>query len=88
MILGAALAGIEDEMVPPDPITGNAYDLDLPQLAPTWQDAIDAFESDPLIARILPQALIENLCLTKQQELSLLADIDVSEHWKSYLETV
>jgi hypothetical protein len=32
--------------------------------------------------------LIENLCLTKQQELSLLADIDVSEHWKSYLETV
>ena len=88
VILGAALAGIEDEMVPPDPITGNAYNLDLPQLAPTWQDAIDAFESDPLIARILPQALIENLCLTKQQELSLLADIDVSEHWKSYLETV
>ena len=88
VILGAALAGIEDEMVPPDPITGNAYDLDLPQLAPTWQDAIDAFESDPLIARILPQALIENLCLTKQQELSLLAEIDVSEHWKSYLETV
>ena len=88
VILGAALAGIEDEMVPPDPITGNAYDLDLPQLAPTWQDAIDAFESDPLIARILPQALIENLCLTKQQELSLLADIDMSEHWKSYLETV
>jgi glutamine synthetase len=88
VILGAALAGIEDEMAPPDPITGNAYDLDLPQLAPTWQDAIDAFESDPLIARILPQALIENLCLTKQQELSLLADIDMSEHWKSYLETV
>ena len=88
VILGAALAGIEDEMVPPDPITGNAYNLDLPQLAPTWQDAIDVFESDPLIARILPQALIENLCLTKQQELSLLADIDVSEHWKSYLETV
>jgi len=88
VILGAALAGIEDEMVPPDPITGNAYDLDLPQLAPTWQDAIDAFEGDPLIARILPQALIENLCLTKQQELWLLAEIDVSEHWKSYLETV
>ena len=88
VILGAALAGIEDGMLPPEPITGNAYDLDLPQLAPTWQEAIDAFESDPLIARILPQALIENLCLTKQQELSLLADIDVSEHWKSYLETV
>lgn len=88
MILGAALAGIEDELSPPDPITGNAYDLDLPQMAPTWQDAIDAFESDPLIARILPQALIENLCMTKQQELTLLAEIDASEHWKTYLESV
>ena len=88
VILGAALVGIEDEMMPPDPITGNAYDLNLPQLAPSWQDAINAFESDPLIARILPQALIENLCLTKQQELSLLAEIDVSQHWKTYLETV
>lgn len=88
VILGAALVGIEDEMMPPDPITGNAYDLNLPQLAPSWQDAINAFESDPLIARILPQALIENLCFTKQQELSLLAEIDVSEHWKTYLETV
>jgi len=82
------LVGIEDEMMPPDPITGNAYDLNLPQLAPSWHDAINTFESDPLIARILPQALIENLCLTKQQELYLLAEIDVSEHWKTYLETV
>ena len=88
VIMGAALVGIEDEMMPPNPITGNAYDLNLPQLAPSWQDAINAFESDPLIARILPQALIENLCLTKQPELSHLTEIDVSEHWKTYLEPV
>ena len=88
VILGAALLGIEEAMAPPYPVTGNAYDLDLPRLAHSWQAAIDAFDSDPLIKRILPKELIKNLCLTKRQELSILADIDVSEHWKYYLESV
>ncbi len=31
-ILGAALTGIEDEIEPPPPVTGNAYAMDLPQI--------------------------------------------------------
>jgi glutamine synthetase len=87
-ILGAALAGIEDATDPPAPITGNAYDLNLPGLAPDWETAIDVFERDPLIARILPRDLIRNLCSTKRQELDEMQDIPEHERWISYLETV
>ena len=88
VILGAALAGIEDGLTPPPPITGNAYEQDMPQLAPDWASAIDAFERDPLIARIFGPGLIRNLVMTKRQEHRLMQDIPTGEHWKTYLETV
>ncbi len=87
-ILGAAITGIEDDMPPPPPLTGNAYDQELPGLAETWQGAIDRFEHDPLIARIFPATLIRNLVMTKRQELAKMGDIPVAEHWKTYLEAV
>lgn len=88
-VLGAALSGIEDGTMPPAPITGNAYELtDLPQLAPDWASAISAFESSPLIARILPAQLIANFSMTKRQELARLAERPADSHWLSYLETV
>ena len=88
LILGAALLGIEDDLTPPPPITGNAYSQDLPQLIHGWSEAIDMFENDPMIARILPAQLIENFSLTKRQELDGLKNIPQEEHWKIYLETV
>ena len=87
-ILAAALMGIEDKMTPPAPISGNAYDHDLPQLATDWEAAIDRFEASPLMPRILPQALIDNLVMTKRQELRLLATRPEDSHWQVYLETV
>ena len=88
VMLGAALDGIERRAEPPPPITGNAYDLDLPGLAPDWISAMARFETDPLIARILPAELIENFLLTKRQEMARLANVPVSERWKVYLESV
>jgi len=88
VILGAAMAGIEDAMTPPAPITGNAYDLNLPDLAADWQTAIDRFEASELIARILPPGLIRNLVMTKRQELSAMSSIPHEAWWKTYLETV
>ena len=41
-----------------------------------------------MIARILPGTLIENFCMTKQQEYDKLQSIPEDEHWKVYLETV
>jgi glutamine synthetase len=88
-VLGAAMVGIEDQMVPPAPTRGNAYGVvDLPQLATGWGAAIDAFETDPLIARILPALMIQNLVMTKRQELALFSQRPTDTHWLSMLETV
>jgi len=88
VILGAAITGIDDAMTPPAPITGNAYDADLPQLAGDWQGAIDLFESDPMIARIFSPEIIANLVMTKRQEHARLSAMPAEDHWKVYLETV
>ncbi len=88
LVLGAAMVGIEDEMIPPEPISGNAYDQTLDQLAPDLGKAISSFENDPVVARILPGPLIENLSLTKQQEAITFASISADQHWKTSLEKV
>ncbi|HAW48757.1 MAG TPA: glutamine synthetase [Roseovarius sp.] len=87
-ILGAAITGIDDAMTPPNPITGNAYEADLPQLAADWESAIDLFEADPMIARIFPADLIANLVMTKRQEHARIDQMAAEDHWKVYLETV
>ncbi|MDT0683471.1 glutamine synthetase family protein [Roseicyclus sp. F158] len=87
-ILGAALNGLEDGAEPPDPITGNAYDLDLPQMPSDWGSAIDAFEASPEIARIFPEELIRNLVLTKRQELHYYRELSETEKVDLYLDTV
>ncbi len=87
-ILGAAITGIEDGMSPPAPLTGNAYEQDLPQLAADWQTAIDRFETDPIIGRFFSPMMIRNLVMTKRQELRLMSAIPEADHWKTYLETV
>jgi glutamine synthetase len=87
-ILGAALNGIEDKAEPPAPITGNAYALELPQVPTTWQDAIDAFEGSPDIARIFAPELIRNFVLTKRQELHYMGELTPEERVEIYLDTV
>ncbi|MEM9129605.1 MAG: glutamine synthetase, partial [Pseudomonadota bacterium] len=87
-ILGAAINGIEDATLAPDPITGNAYDLSLEQLAPVWSTAVDIFKTSSEVARIFPKQLIENLVLAKLQEMDRLRDVPKAQHWKTYLETV
>lgn len=87
-VLGAALAGIEDGQMPPAPITGNAYDQDLPQLPTDWADAIDLFENSEIMTRILPADLIRNMVLTKRQELRRMAGLTAAEQTAIYLESV
>jgi glutamine synthetase len=89
VVLGAALNGIDDALVPPAPVTGNAYEVQgLPQLAQSWEAAIDAFAASPQIARILPDLLIRNLALTKRQEIAGFAARAPETHWLSLLEAV
>lgn len=89
VVLGAALLGIEDAMQPPAASTGNIYEIpDLPQLAGDWESAITQFETSPLIARILPKRMIDNLVMTKRQELAGFDEIPKNQHWLSWLEAV
>ncbi|PZO66585.1 MAG: glutamine synthetase [Paracoccus denitrificans] len=87
-ILGAALNGIEDKAPCPPPITGNAYEHDLAQLPTDWGSAIDAFEASPEIKRIFPAHMIENLVMTKRQELKYMAELSDDETVELYLDTV
>ena len=87
-VLGSALLGIEDDMQPPPPITGNAYDQDLAQIPDTWAGAIDRFEESRIAKRIFPQLLIDNLVATKRQELHYLAEMSPQQRIDLYLDTV
>ncbi len=87
-VLGAAINGIEDSVEPPAPITGNAYAADLPQIPNTWETAIEAFETSPSIARIFAPELIQNLVLTKRQELDSMEELSPAERVEIYLDTV
>ena len=87
-ILGAMLAGMEDGLEPPPPVTGNAYALDLPRIPAGWAEAVDRFERDPWTARLLPGALRENLVRTKRQEMRYVAELDAAERVELYLDVV
>ncbi|MEO0372413.1 MAG: glutamine synthetase, partial [Pseudomonadota bacterium] len=87
-ILGAAIMGIEDGLTPPEPMTGNAYDQDFPQLLTNWAEATEVFKTNPVLPRIFHPDLIANMVLTKEQEIALLAKIPETEQWKTYLDAV
>ncbi|MEM8691881.1 MAG: glutamine synthetase family protein [Pseudomonadota bacterium] len=87
-ILGAALNGLEKKALAPDPITGNAYDQDLPQMPASWAEAMEQFENSPEVAQIFAPDLIRNFLLTKRQEQRQMADLSPEEQVEVYLDTV
>lgn len=87
-VLGAALNGIEDQRDPPAPITGNAYELDLPQIPSDWETAMQAFEQSTIMPRIFSPELIANLLMTKQQDARKLAELDRQGQIDIYLDSV
>ncbi|EDZ47438.1 glutamine synthetase [Rhodobacterales bacterium Y4I] len=87
-ILGAALYGIENKIEPSEPITGNAYALDLPQVPNTWQSAIDAFENSEITPQFFSAEMIRNMVLTKRQELHYMEELTPEERVEIYLDTV
>lgn len=87
-ILGAATNGLEDAVDPVAPITGNAYDLALPQIPTDWNTAIDLFETDSCVSRIFPDQLVRNMVLTKRQELRKLEGVDARDQLALYLDSV
>lgn len=88
VVLGAALDGIERGATPPPPITGNAYEADLPRIPTDWATAIAVFRDSEIVARLLPRQLVRNYVMTKEQELEADADLSPAERIDLYLDTV
>ena len=56
-ILGGMLKGLEDGVLPPPPVVGNAYDRSLPQLSDDMDDAIADFENSTFIRQLIGKDL-------------------------------
>ncbi len=87
-ILGAALKGIEEQIQPPRPITGNAYEQDLNTIPTDWTAALEAFERSVGNAGIFGAELVRNFTLTKRQEMAQDEALDAAGRIDLYLDTV
>src|SRR5690606_4137570 len=87
-ILGAALAGIEDEKMPPPPVSGRAYSERLPKLPADWASAVNAFEDGGMIPRIFDQTLQSMFVACKRQEVSGFATQVTDLEFSAYLEAI
>lgn len=87
-ILAGALVGIEREIKPPPPATGDAYALNLPGLPPDWASAINAFAAGPIIADTLPIVLRDMLVACKRQEMATFALQVTDFEYETYLDMV
>ena len=87
-ILGGAITGIEDASEPPAPISGNAYEQELPQVPATWADALIAFETGAAAERIFSDQLRENFVMTKRQEMKISEGLSRAALLDIYLEEV
>ncbi|MEM9968857.1 MAG: glutamine synthetase family protein [Pseudomonadota bacterium] len=87
-VLGAALNGMEDCTAPPEPLVGNAYHAETPQLTNEWATALHLFETDPQVARIFSPTLIRNFTMTKHQEMRQMALLAHAEQIDIYLSSL
>ena len=69
-ILGGMLKGLEDGVLPPPAVVGNAYDRSLPQLSDDMDDAILDFEKSAFIKQLIGKDLQKIFTEIKKVELA------------------
>jgi len=87
-ILGAALYGIENQLMPPDPNRGRAYSERLPKLPADWASAVNAFEDGEMIPAFFDETLRSMLVACKRQEIAGFASQVTDFEFAAYLEIV
>ncbi|KAF0675112.1 glutamine synthetase family protein [Profundibacterium mesophilum] len=87
-VLGGALLGIEREIAPAPPITGDAYSLDLPHLPLDWATAVRAFATGGLVPEIYSRRLQKMLTECKRQEQARFNRHITEFEYQTYLEIV
>lgn len=87
-VLGSALAGIEGELAPSDPLLPSADMTRLPRLPSDWRSAVDAFEAGDIIASTFAAELRGPLAACKRQEAETFATRVSEFEYETYLETI
>lgn len=87
-ILGGAFIGIEGEMEPEEPISGDAYSMKLDHLPLDWATAIEAFRRGRNIQNVYSKRLQTMLVESKTQELKRFARQVTDFEYDTYLEVV
>lgn len=87
-ILGGAFIGIEGEMEPEKPISGDAYSMKLDHLPLDWATAIEAFRRGRNIQNVYSKRLQTMLVESKTQELKRFARQVTDFEYDTYLEVV
>ena len=87
-ILGGAMVGIESEMEPAAPISGDAYSMKLDHLPLDWATSIDAFRRGGLVQKIYSKRLQTMLVESKMQELRRFSRQVTDFEYDTYLEIV
>lgn len=87
-VLGGALMGIENALVPAPAIIGDAYRQDLPHLPLDWASAIEAFRRGAHVPDVFSRQLQTMLVECKTQELKRFARHVTDFEYHSYLEVV
>lgn len=68
--LGASVAdGVRRQATPPDPVAGDAYSLDRPELPGSLEAALRAFEEDPVLSGALGKEFSEYFVTSREWEL-------------------
>lgn len=92
LVLAAILAGVchglENNLQPPAPVEGDAYQVKSEQLINTWSGALNRFAESALWPEYLDPEFIELFVLLKRQEQAEIATRVTDVEYQSYLQRV
>lgn len=87
-ILTGVCYGLENELRAPEPVTGDAYQVESEQLINTWNAALNRFAESPLWREYLDPRFVDLFVLLKRQELAEIGARVTDVEYQSYLHRV
>ena len=87
-IISGVCHGLENQLQPPAPVEGDAYQVESDQLINTWEGALKQFEESPLWREFLDPEFVDLFVLLKRQEQAEIAARVTDVEYQSYLQRV
>ncbi|MFS8037284.1 glutamine synthetase family protein [Xanthobacter sp. AM11] len=84
-ILAGMLEGLEAQIEPPPPLSGNAYEHDAPRLSPSMAEAVARFGASPFIARAFGEDYRRIYAVMKREELAAFSRVILPLEYETYL---